>query len=369
MSSDHRLIIEHMSDGLAFIDKQARITYINPQAERLFRRKGDKMQGATLWEIFPDAKTPGADEAMQKSLSQTYAVSFEVFFPTLYEWLAIQAIPASDGAYLFLQDVTDRVRMMQTDAVQQGVRAVVDAVPVAISVLRGPEHRFELLNTKARELISGRKVEGQALRSAFPELGNQGFFEILDDVYRTGKPFEGKEYPASFNRDPEGPAVEGFFDISYQPLRDTSGSISGILSVSVDVTHQVVARQTLERLGREREIVLQQLSEGVIVTDPAGKITFFNDVASDLHGRSRLDVEPEDYTETFQLLTMEGEPFPVEDLPLARAVQDNQSVRNARWKIRRPDGSVTTVEGSASSVTLNDGTKVGAVLTMHEVSD
>ena len=70
---------------------------------------------------------------------------------------------------------------------------------------------------------------------------------------------------------------------------------------------------------------LAQLSEGVIVTDADGRITFVNDAAARLHGVVRLDVAPEDYAATYDLRTEDGRPYPTAELPLARAVRHNSA--------------------------------------------
>ncbi|MET0528771.1 MAG: ATP-binding protein, partial [Microvirga sp.] len=95
--------------------------------------------------------------------------------------------------------------------------------------------------------------------------------------------------------------------------------------------------------------ILAQLAEGVIVTDAAGRITLVNKAASEIHGVARLDVEPDAYSDTYRLYTEDGQPYPPLDLPLARAVLHGQTVRDARWRVQRLDG-----------------TQIGAVLTVRD---
>ena len=74
---------------------------------------------------------------------------------------------------------------------------------------------------------------------------------------------------------------------------------------------------------------------------------FVNQAAERLHGVKALDVAPDDYSETYHLFRMDGEPYPFADLPLARAVRDGETVEDARWRIRRPDGTEIIAIGSA----------------------
>ena len=111
---------------------------------------------------------------------------------------------------------------------------------------------------------------------------------------------------------------------------------------------------------------LAQLAEGVVVTDAAGRIIYVNDSAARLHGVRRLDVPPDQYTETYHLLTEDGHPYPPSELPLARAVLRGDIVLDARWRIRRPDGTEILAVGSARPVLDADGQHLGAVLTLHD---
>ncbi len=111
---------------------------------------------------------------------------------------------------------------------------------------------------------------------------------------------------------------------------------------------------------------LEQLTEGVILADPSGRITFVNDAAARLHGVVRLDVTPADYADRYHLLTEDGHPYPSTELPLARAVLRGDTIVDARWRIRRPDGSEIVAIGSARRVLGTGGENLGAVLTLRD---
>lgn len=246
MSDSRDIIFDNTSDAIILLDQNSVIAAANHAAERMLREKSANMVGAAFWKFFPEATTPIAETALASAVGGKRPVQFDLFFPPQYIWASVLAVPADSGAVLFMRDITDRVRMIQKEAVQEGVRQIIEVAPVAISISRGPEHRSEMMNAKSRELIGGRDLIGLPARKAFPELEGQGLIEILDDVYRTGVPYEGKEVFVRYRASEEAELREAYFDISYQPLRDTAGAISGILTVSVDVTEQVLARKRLE---------------------------------------------------------------------------------------------------------------------------
>lgn len=112
--------------------------------------------------------------------------------------------------------------------------------------------------------------------------------------------------------------------------------------------------------------LFDQLSEGVIVADRDGRLVLVNEAAARLHGVRRLDVAPEDYSDTYHLLTEAGKPYPPERLPLTRAVRHGEIVTDARWRIRRPDGSEVLAIGSARPLRDPQGRQFGAVLTFRD---
>jgi PAS domain S-box-containing protein len=147
-------------------------------------------------------------------------------------------------------------------------------------------------------------------------------------------------------------------------------SLAGLLGAAIrrleaEAQLRVVGARA-EALAAERAAVLGQLAEGVIVTDPAGRITFVNDAAARIHGGAVLGVPPEGYSAAYRLLTEDGRPHPPEELPLARAVLRGETVTEARWRVRRPDGSEVLAAGSARPILAPDGTRTGAVLTLRD---
>lgn len=112
--------------------------------------------------------------------------------------------------------------------------------------------------------------------------------------------------------------------------------------------------------------VLDQLGEGIILADRDGKILTINRAAQVIHGRNELDVEPDAYSDSYQLLTLDDDPYPSEQLPLTQAVVHGRTVTDAPWKIRRPDGSVVIAVGTARPVLDTSGKQIASVLTMRD---
>ncbi|NGM19140.1 PAS domain S-box protein [Roseomonas stagni] len=126
------------------------------------------------------------------------------------------------------------------------------------------------------------------------------------------------------------------------------------------------AMQRSEDAAAERVAILSQLAEGVVVADRDGRIVFINEAAARIHGTSELGVPPERYSAAYTLLTEDGRPHPPETLPMFRAVRHGEVVTDARWRVRRPDGTVVLAAGSARPLRDAAGQPNGAVLTLRD---
>lgn len=157
------------------------------------------------------------------------------------------------GAHLGMarlrREVEERVRMERQRLYDLFMQA-----PAIIAVLRGPTHIFELANPMYMRVVGiHRSIIGKPIREALPELEGQGFYELLDNVYHTGMPFLGNETLVLLDRQGTGALEKVYFNFVYQPSYDAGGKIDGVLVHAVDVTAQVVARQRIEELSRQKD--------------------------------------------------------------------------------------------------------------------
>ncbi|AKT42761.1 ATP-binding protein [Chondromyces crocatus] len=119
--------------------------------------------------------------------------------------------------------------------------------PAAIAVLRGPDHRFELANTLYLRLVSRRDIVGLPLREALPEIVEQGFLQLLDKVYTTGKSHYGHEVPVQLRHAMDSDRLETIFlNFAYEPIRDDAGHVTGIFVIAFDVSESVHGRRLIE---------------------------------------------------------------------------------------------------------------------------
>lgn len=118
--------------------------------------------------------------------------------------------------------------------------------PTFLALLEGPQHLIEMANPGYMALVSHRPVIGLTVAEALPEAVEQGYVALLDEVFRTGKPYSALGAKFAYQASPGGPLEERYVDFVYQPVTDREGAVVGILVQGVDVTERALANRALE---------------------------------------------------------------------------------------------------------------------------
>ncbi|GEO14149.1 HWE histidine kinase domain-containing protein [Microvirga aerophila] len=142
---------------------------------------------------------------------------------------------------LFAQLIATQIELDESlaelKAEREHLRNLFRQTPSIMSVVRGPDHILDMANDAYRHLVGQeRPLLGLPVRDALPEVRDQGFLDLLDQVYRTGQPHIGRAHRILLARDPNGPPEERFLDFIMQPITDGNGRVTGIFSESIDVT-------------------------------------------------------------------------------------------------------------------------------------
>lgn len=238
-----------------------------------------------------------------------------------------------------------------------------DRAPVLISVTRGPEHRYVLVNRAYVDLFGERGYVGRTYRECFPE-APAASLERLDRLYATGETFSSNERRREFVH-PSGQRREVYLSLVTQPTRDPDGSVGGVIFFARDVTQDVALRRQLQRLSAEQAVLLEQLPVGIVYTDEAARPVLVNPVARRILGTGLDPSRPlyDQYGGRVRYAST-GLPLAPAEGPSARAT--------AGWPfdedlvIRAPNGRDIPIHVSARPLHDEQGSVTGAVLVITE---
>jgi PAS domain S-box-containing protein len=169
------------------------------------------------------------------------------------------------GVLITASDVTGKMQAtMELMESERNLRNTIIQSPVATCILRGDIFVVEVANDRMYELW-GKNAEEMAQRPLFeglPEAANQGFEELLRQVYTSGQTFNAKERPVLLPRD--GRIQTVYVNFVYQPIWNADKTVSGIIAVAIDVTEQVLARQKIEEVVAERTKQLAEANDALL---------------------------------------------------------------------------------------------------------
>jgi PAS domain-containing protein len=136
----------------------------------------------------------------------------------------------------------------KVNAERQTLERLIMESPAFFCILKEPRHRFELVNQNYQKLFPNRSLLGRTVAEALPEVIDQGYIQILDNVYQTGKTFVAERIPIHLDRFDTGHLEEVYLTFTYQALFEND-AIIGILVFGYEVTQEVKYRQKLQELG------------------------------------------------------------------------------------------------------------------------
>ena len=128
------------------------------------------------------------------------------------------------------------------------LRELFEQSPGFTAVLDGPNFIFQMVNPAYIALIGQRPMIGMPAREVIPEILDQGFFDLLDEVFKTGRPYVGQGAPIVLERKP-GHFEQRYVDFVIQPILDIAGKVSSIFLQGADVTEE---RRSVEALRTSR---------------------------------------------------------------------------------------------------------------------
>jgi PAS domain S-box-containing protein len=389
------------------VDRELRLIGMNDAYLAATNRTREELTGQGMFEAFPSDPDSAPGRMLRQSLAKVLSTGAADHLPLIpypiadangnlqdRYWSATHTAMLNDDGKvaLVLQhtvDVTElhllrqsaggddwRIQtdlMRRVDAVRnenrvlgeerEYLRALFEQAPGFMAVMREPDHIFDIANKTFRTLVGREDLIGRSVRDALPDISGQGFYELLDEVYRSGIPYSASAARVLLQRSEGEEPDERFLDFVYQPIRDGGNQINGIFVQGHDVTElrraQDAARENEDRF----RTLAQSLPNQVWTATPDGRMQWCNDRIFDYSG-----------IETFYFDQAQGSGLLHPD--------DNQLVRR-RWtaavqtgetfetelRLRRHDGVYRWFLSRAVPVSNADGVIQFWVATNTDIED
>ncbi len=269
-------IVTTMREPLVVLDKTLRVKTANASFYKKFNVDENETENKLFYEIqnhqFDDTMLRSLLENILPQKNRIEDFEIKLRLPDKGERIIlingrqiVNEKKAEQLILLALEDITDRVRsekiLKENEARSEKERKLLHdfftQAPAVLAILKGPEFVFEFANPAYLELIGKRNLIGKTMLEALPETAGQGFIELLDNVYKTGETFTGKEMPITVDKD-NGKHEKFYLNFTYQAFSNDKGETEGILVFAYDVTEQVMGRKLIEESEQRFSNILSQ---------------------------------------------------------------------------------------------------------------
>jgi PAS domain S-box-containing protein len=156
-----------------------------------------------------------------------------------------------------------------------------------------------------------------------------------------------------------------------EPLKDTEGQIVRWFGTNTDVNEQRLEEKARRETEKQLQVVMENMSEGLLVSDFAGNLVYSNPAAIKMHdltGLEQLGSSLRNFRKIYELTTLEGEALPYENWPLNRILQ-GEHLHDVELRVRRVDIDWTRIFSYSGAISHYADVKGLAFLTMKDITD
>lgn len=168
---------------------------------------------------------------------------------------------------------------------------IVELSPFPIYVTSGKDMIITVANNATLKAWGRDKsVIGKKFLDALPELHDQPFSKLIQQVYTTGQIYRTDNDRADLLVD--GKLQTFYFKFTYQPMFDEKGNINSVLCFATDVTELERARQEKDKSSKTLYNMVRQAPMGICIINVDNLIVeVVNDTYLELVGKERSDLE------------------------------------------------------------------------------
>jgi PAS domain S-box-containing protein len=375
-----RTVMENTDTHLAYLDRDFNFVRVNSAYARGAGYSPEELLHRNHFELFPHEENQAIFELVRDT-GEPFTIQAKPFeYPghrergvTYWDWSLVPAFDDAGevrGLILSLREVTEREALLEENRQQRDfLEHLIDSTPVGIAVVRGPEHRFVLVN-EHYQAIPGCDVGpmvGQTVAEVFPDPSLRQAAELLDTVYQENRTVSVREYPASLGPERE----ETWWNFDYVPLHDADGRVDGVLGISWEITEQVQGRRAAQARAARDEAILTSMADGLMVFDAAGEILEINPAAMRIHRLERPADGPwmiDSVLNELEMRDLDGERLPPERWPTER-IRAGEVFGGYEVEVRHADSGYTWVASySGTAVYDQEGSFALGVLTVRDVT-
>ena len=299
--------------------------YINPNFENLF--SDQEILNKSIIDVLPNEESEKLIELLEKvrgSRESYHSKEVQMYFTNKgkkeEKYFNITCSPliqkeGIESIVLYATDVTMEVKIKEiikssremVKLENEKFHQLFDYAPLFIARLSGPEHILEYANPFFKNFFCDRRVIDKKIIEAIPELKEQGFYENLENAYKSGETYVGKEVPAKLRKKDTDHLEDAYFNVVFHPRKESNGNVEGITIIGYEVTEMVDSKKVIEEKANYLFMLSELMPQKVFTATPQGQNNYNNGRMTDFSGLTNEElindgwkevIHPEDLVKT-----------------------------------------------------------------------
>ncbi|MGI5837898.1 MAG: PAS domain S-box protein, partial [Chloroflexota bacterium] len=362
-----RQFVEHAPAAVAMFDREMRYLLASRRWLTDYHLDGRDIIGLSHYEVFPDIPQRWK-EAHQRALSGCVERCEEDCFERAdgkVEWIRWELRPWWDaqgrvgGITMFTEVITERKQAeQQLKEANAELQAVFQALPDLYFRLDSEGAYLDVKAGRTADLfVPKEKLLGKRVHDVLPPEAANILRNATEKAIQTDTLIT-QEYSLLL---PQGEQV---FEARILPFLKGQ-----VIAVVRNVTERKRAEAERERYMAELDATISSIVDGVMVVGLKGEIVRMNAAGKRIFGISaderRLSLEQQ--VARVRVETADGKPFPLEDMPMYRALH-RQTVTGIQVVIHPRPSETVWLSTSAAPIQTEDGRLLGAVVTFSDIT-
>ena len=239
-------LIEGFTDYFFILNKQWEFTEVNSAFERTFKRKRESLLGMVIWNEFPDILGTDFENVYRKALKGRKPVEFTTYFKPLNKWFSTTVYPSNNGLTIFGKDVSAEILAAEELVwTKINLEALINTTEDMIWSI--DKHMNYVYMNKAfcsviEQITNGTVHEGGHVFKNYHYTDD--FVSDWASFYNRG--LSGERYSIIYDIESKREGVGLLnFAISFNPIRNIKGEITGLGCFGKNITRQLEAEKAM----------------------------------------------------------------------------------------------------------------------------
>jgi PAS domain S-box-containing protein len=261
--------------------------------------KGKDVIGKSLFEVMPEIVEQGFDKILLK-VFKTGAPYFSYEQPinimrygkmeTIYYTFVYHAQRNAKGEIEGIAVIANEVnaQALLHQKIQENeysYEQMIYSSTTAIGIVKGRDFVIYTANDAILEILGkGKNIIGKPYFAVMPELIEQGYQEVYQNVYDTGKTFIATETAVDIIQN--GKMERKYYNFILQAQRNRVGEIDSIGIIAHEVTSQAIINKRIKESESYFRMIAELIPEKVTNATPDGTVIFYNKSWTEYTGAS-----------------------------------------------------------------------------------